>query len=168
VAKTFDIPFLFMSYYNIIFKRGVDRFCADMAEQGLKGAIVPDLPHEEAHGYLEAMNENSLSPVFIFSPTTSDERMKTISSFSSGFIYCVARKGVTGFDTNFSDHLDHYIKRCRAATSLPLAIGFGVKNRKDIDFIRGKADIAVIGTQSIILMERQGPEAVASFIRGLR
>jgi len=80
----------------------------------------------------------------------------------------VARKGVTGIDTDFSDQLEGYLKRCRAATDLPLALGFGVKDRADVDFIKGKADIAVIGTQTIRLMEKEGIDAVGDFIKGLR
>ena len=168
VTRAFDIPFLFMSYYNILFKYGMDRFCEKMVQDGLQGAIVPDLPHEEGADYLRAMRQQNLAPIFIFSPTTTDERMKAIASFASGFIYCVARKGVTGIDTEFSAQLEGYLGRCRAATSLPLALGFGVKDRADVDFIKGKADIAVIGTQTIRLMEKEGIGAVGEFIRGLR
>jgi tryptophan synthase alpha chain len=168
VTRTYDIPFLFMSYYNILFKYGVDRFSRGMVQAGLQGAIVPDLPHEEGADYLEAMGRQNLAPVFIFSPTTSDARMKTIASFARGLIYCVARKGVTGIDTDFSGQLEGYLGRCRSATDLPLALGFGVKDRADVDFIKGKADIAVIGTQTIRLMEKEGIHAVEEFIRGLR
>lgn len=168
VTRTFDIPFLFMSYYNILFKLGVDRFISRMAEENMWGAIVPDLPPEEGVDYLRAMENHNLAPIFIFSPTTSDERMKYIGSFGKGLIYCVARKGVTGLDTRFSTQLGGYLDRCRAATSLPLALGFGVKDKGDVDFLRGRADIAVIGTQTIRLVERDGIDAVGPFIRGLR
>ncbi len=167
-ASAFDIPFLIMTYYNVPFMYGIENFTARMFESGLKGSIIPDLPPEEGEGYLEAMKKNRLSPILMFSPTTSDERMKYISSFASGFIYCVARKGVTGKDTDFSDELSRYIARCRQATPLPLALGFGIRQKKDVDFLKGKADIAVIGTQSIKIMEENGIEAVGDFIRGLR
>lgn len=168
VAQTFPIPFLFMSYYNILYTYGVDRFAAAMAQDRLQGAIVPDLPHEEGRDYLKAMEDHKLAPIFIFSPTTTDERMKAIASHAKGFVYCVARKGVTGLDTSFSKQLDKYLERCRAATHLPLALGFGVKDREDVDFLKGKADVAVIGTQTIRLMDKGGIEAVREFIRGLR
>ncbi len=168
VAQTFDIPFLFMSYYNILFKYGVKRFIAEMPKRNLQGTIVPDLPPEEGREYLEAMQEQGLSPIFIFSPTTSDARMAYIASLARGFVYCVARKGVTGADTDFSKALTEYLARCRTATSLPLALGFGVKEKADIDFLRGKAEIAVIGTQMIRLVENEGVDAVEGFIRNLR
>ncbi len=168
VTQAFGIPFLFMSYYNILFKYGVDRFASEMAKGGLKGAIVPDLPPEEGQDYLKAMDKYRLAPIFIFSPTTTDERMKYLASFARGFIYCVARKGVTGVDTTFSKELQRYLTRCRKATDLPLALGFGVKDKADVDFLKGKADIAVIGTQTIRLVDKQGVWVVGEYIEHLR
>lgn len=168
VANAFDIPFLLMSYYNILFKYGVDRFAGAMSESGLQGAIVPDLPPEEGEEYLKAMGKYNLAPIFIFSPTTPDERMKYLASFGKGFIYCVARKGVTGVDTDFSKQLGKYLDRCRKATDLPLALGFGVKEKKDVDFLKGKADIAVVGSQTIRLVDKEGVGAVGEFIKSLR
>ncbi|MBN1655120.1 MAG: tryptophan synthase subunit alpha [Deltaproteobacteria bacterium] len=167
VCARFEIPFLFMSYYNILYKYGVDRFAAAMAKAGIRGAIVPDLPPEEAEDYLKAMVINQLAPVFIFSPNTPDQRLQFIADHAKGFIYCVARTGVTGSRTEFSQQLDAYLNRCRRATKLPLALGFGVKDKADIDFLRGKVDIAVIGSQTIRTVDKKGVEAVEGFIRGL-
>jgi tryptophan synthase alpha chain len=168
VASQFPIPFLYMTYYNILFKYGVDRFADHMQDAGLKGAIVPDLPPEEARDYLAAMGRCGLSPIFIFSPTTTAKRMQTIARVADGFVYCVARKGVTGDQTHFSLQMDDYLGACRKATGLPLALGFGVKDRDDIKFLEGKADIAVIGTQALRLIESQGIDALGPFIRNLQ
>jgi tryptophan synthase alpha chain len=167
-AGNFDIPFLLMSYYNIPFRYGVDRFVSAMSHGGLRGAIIPDLPPEEGRAYLDAMHAHNLAPILIFSPTTSLDRMRTIAASGGGFIYCVARKGVTGEATNFSEELEGYLRRCRRNTYLPLALGFGVKEKSDIDFLKGKADIAVIGSQTIRVMEQKGVAAVGDFIRNLR
>ncbi|MFK7896649.1 MAG: tryptophan synthase subunit alpha [Myxococcota bacterium] len=168
VSRRFDIPFLVMTYYNILFKYGVERFAERMAAAGMVGAIVPDLPPVEAELYLATMKKNELAPIFIYSPNTSDARMKVIAESAEGFIYCVARKGVTGAETTFSEDLSAYLARCRAATDLPLALGFGVKDAADVETLRGKADLAVIGTQTIRVMEEQGVDAVKGFISGLR
>jgi tryptophan synthase alpha chain len=168
VARRFDIPFLFMSYYNVLFRRGVATFVTRMQEAGLRGAIVPDLPPEEATEYLSSMQENLLDPIFIYSPNTPDARLHTISRYARGFVYCVARKGVTGSETAFSGELSSYLERARAATSLPLAVGFGVKEKQDVDFLRGKADIAVVGSESLRVLERDGVAAVGPFLSGLR
>ena len=167
-AARFDIPFLFMSYYNILYQYGIDRFAAQMKAGGLQGAIVPDLPPEEGEEYLQAMQTHDLNPIFIFSPTTPPARLDYLAACARGFVYCVARKGVTGRETAFSDQLGDYLARCRRATNLPLAVGFGVKDRADVDFLRGKADIAVIGSQTIRIVDQFGTSAVQDFIAGLR
>jgi len=167
-ARTFDIPFLIMSYYNLPFKYGLQRFVSLLSDYGLQGAIIPDIPPEEGWAYLAAMQQYNLAPILIYAPTTSLERMRYIASFADGFIYCVARKGVTGQETNFAAELAAYLKKCRQGTSLPLALGFGIKEKSDIDFLKGKADIAVIGSQTIRVMEDNGIEAVGEYIRGLR
>jgi len=168
VAEDFDIPFLIMSYYNILFKYGVNDFVRSMAERNLKGAIIPDLPPEEGEDYQNAMQKHGLSPIFIFSPTTPFERMKYLSELAGGFIYCISRKGVTGKQTIFSGELAEYLSRCRKATSLPLALGFGVKEKGDIDYLKGKADIAVIGTQTIRIIDKEGVGPVGDFVQSLR
>ncbi|MCU0555684.1 MAG: tryptophan synthase subunit alpha [Desulfobacterales bacterium] len=167
VTAAFDIPFLFMTYCNIVFKYGVADFAAEMARIGMAGAIVADLPPEEGETYLTAMQAHQLAPIFIFSPTTGQARMRMLAGHGRGFIYCVARKGVTGQQTAFSQELEGYLARCRQATDLPLALGFGVKDRADIDFLRGKVDIAVIGTETIRLVDQHGVGAVEGFIRSL-
>ncbi len=168
VAARFDIPFLFMTYYNILHRYGVGAFVEAMAAKAIQGAIVPDLPPEEGNDYINAMARQSRSPIFIYAPTTPIERMKYLAGFAGGFIYCVARKGVTGADTDFSTVLAAYLGRARKASNLPLAVGFGVKNKADVDFLTGKADIAVVGTETIRIMEQKGLPAVAEFIRSLR
>ncbi len=167
-ADTFDIPFLFMSYYNILFRYGVEKFAVAMDEFGVKGAIVPDLPPEEGSDYIACMKENRLSPIFIYSPSTSVERMKYIDQWADGFVYCVARKGVTGKKTDFSETMKPYLQTCRKATKLPLAVGFGVKEKSDVDFLKGVADIAVIGSQTIRLVDRYGVDAIKGFLKDLR
>ncbi len=168
VTAAFDIPFLIMSYYNIPFTYGLNIFAATMAACGLQGAIIPDLPPEEGTDFFAAMQSQNLAPILIYSPTTSSDRRRYIASFAGGFIYCVARKGVTGLETDFSQELETYLQNCRRSTPLPLALGFGIKAKADIDFLKSKADIAVIGSQAIRVMEADGIEAVGGFIRGLQ
>lgn len=167
LTKEFDIPFLFMTYYNILFCQGVDTFVDRCKSIGIQGCIVPDLPPAEGQQYLEAMQRNNLAPVHIFTPNTPEPRMQFLSESSAGFIYTVARKGVTGKDTAFSQELEDYLVKCNSHTDLPLAVGFGVKSPEDIDFLRGKVDIAVVGSETIRVMEQQGVAAVKPFIQTL-
>lgn len=167
-TERFEIPFLIMSYYNVLYRPGVTAFVEAMAQRGLRGAIVPDLPPEEAQEYLKAMAQSGLDPIFIYSPNTSAERLRRIAQCAGGFVYCVARKGVTGADTDFSSELQAYLGRCRAATPLPLALGFGVKDAADVRSLIGQVDIAVVGSESIRVLERDGVEAVGDFVASLR
>jgi len=167
ITKEFDIPFLFMTYYNILFCQGVQNFVDRCESIGIQGCIVPDLPPSEGQDYLDAMHKAALAPVHIFTPNTPEPRMRFLSDNSSGFIYSVARKGVTGKDTAFSSELEAYLSQCRENTELPLAVGFGVKSAEDINFLRGKADIAVVGSETIRVMEQQGVAAVKPFIQTL-
>jgi tryptophan synthase alpha chain len=168
VARRFPIPFLFMSYYNVLFKHGTPSFVTRMAKANLKGAIVPDLPPEEGAEYLQAMSATSLAPIFIYSPSTLPERLASLAKYGRGFMYCVARKGVTGSHTAFSSDLSGYLARARAATHLPLAVGFGVQEKADVDFLRGKADIAVVGSETLRVLDRSGIAGVRPFLESLR
>jgi tryptophan synthase alpha chain len=167
LTREFPIPFVFMTYYNIAFVRGAQRFAGEMAQAGVRGAIVPDLPFEEGDQLLAAMDREKLEPIFIFAPSTSPARLGEIAKRAKGFVYCVARKGVTGAATDFAA-LDQYLQRCRAATPLPLALGFGVKSREDVATLNGKVEIAVVGTETIRVLDRSGVEAVRPFLESLR
>jgi tryptophan synthase alpha chain len=168
VAQRHPIPFLFMSYYNILFKRGLTRFVTETREAGLTGAIVPDCPPEEGAEYVACMRQHGLAPIFIFSPRTSDARLASLGRSGDGFVYAVARKGVTGSSTEFGEELSEYLSRCRRATELPLAVGFGLKSRADVNFLVGKADIAAVGSESLRLLDSGGVNAVGDFLAGLR
>jgi tryptophan synthase alpha chain len=157
-----------MSYYNILYKLGVRDFVAQMARIGVAGAIVPDLPYEEGAEYLSAMSEFARDPIFICSPNTSEARLANIAEHARGFVYCVARKGVTGSETRFSEELGSYLERCRRAIRLPLAVGFGVKSGQDVEFLRGRADIAVVGSETLRAFEHGGVPAAIELIRSLR
>lgn len=162
-----QVRFLFMTYYNIVFKYGEEAFLQRTRDIGFFGTIVPDLPPEEGQSYLERSRHLGLAPILFFTPTSTDARMKAVAGQAAGFIYCVARRGVTGQQTAFDDTLAQYLQRCREATDLPLAVGFGISSRQDVALLTGKADMAVIGTATIKLVDAQGAAAVGPFIAGL-
>ncbi len=168
MVATHSIPFLFMTYYNILFKYGEEEFFKEAARMGIQGFIVPDLPPEEGESFLKLARKYDIAPILIFAPTSTDERMRELAAVADGFIYCVARRGVTGSATSFDEEFDRYIRRCRKQAGMPLAVGFGIKDREDVAAIRGRAEIAVIGSETIRLVDREGPRAVGPFIAGLR
>jgi len=162
-----QVNFLFMTYYNIIFRYGEEAFIKRGAEIGIKGFIVPDLPPEEGESYLRISKQYNTSPVMFFTPTSTEERMAEVEQLGDGFIYCVARKGVTGKKTEMDETLAGNLARYRAATKLPLAVGFGIGSREDVAMLEGMADMAIIGTATIRLVDEQGASAVGPFIAGL-
>jgi tryptophan synthase alpha chain len=168
ISEQYDIPFLFMTYYNIIFKYGEEDFFKRAKESGIKGFIIPDLPPEMGKSFLTLADKYQISPILIYTPTSTDERMKELATYGDGFIYCVARRGVTGKKSEFDQDFDGYLARCRSATKLPLAVGFGIQSKEDIQALKGKADMAVIGSRTIQLVESEGAGAVGSFIASLR
>lgn len=168
MASTYSIPFLYMTYYNIIFRYGEKKFIERCAQTGIQGLIIPDLPPEQSENFFALAKENDISPILIYSPTSTETRMKQIDASAQGFIYCVARKGVTGKKSTLDADFDQYLQRCRQATSKPLAVGFGIRNREDIEMLKGKAEMAVIGSETIRLVDTQGAKAVGPFISSLR
>jgi tryptophan synthase alpha chain len=168
ITAEFHIPFLFMTYYNILYKYGIAEFLDRAYDINIQGFIIPDLPPEEGKEFIEQVKSRNMAPIQVFAPTSTKERMQLLAQNGAGFIYCVARRGVTGKKTDFDQDFNEYIARCRSATSLPLAVGFGIRSKKDVDFLSGRADIAVIGTETIRLVDEKGAEAVGPFIASLR
>ncbi len=167
MCNTYDIPFLYMTYFNIIYKYGEEQFLAAASRSGISGVIIPDLPPEEGADFCEKAKASDIAPILIFAPTSTDERMKKLNGIGSGFIYCTARRGVTGKQSDFGSDFSSYLARCRTATSLPLAVGFGIQSRTDVLEITGKADMAVVGSKTMTLVDESGTEAVGPFIREL-
>jgi tryptophan synthase alpha chain len=163
----FDFPILFMGYYNSVFCMGHEAFCHRLKSSGGSGFIVADLPVEESTELDEKGKAQDLGHIQIMTPINSDTRMKQIADCASGFLYCVARKGVTGKETDFDNDLSNYMQRCRAVTKLPLALGFGIKTAEQVSALKGIADIAIIGTACLEVWEQQGKENYQKFLDGL-
>lgn len=168
MVNTYEIPFLYMTYFNIAFKYGELSFISQAAQSGIAGMIIPDLPPEEGTRFIDAARSHHIAPIQIYAPTTSDQRMRELNEHAAGFIYCTARKGVTGKQSQFGSDFSTYLSRCRQATNLPLAVGFGIQSRADVQELTGQADIAVVGSRTITLVDQEGSEQVGPFIRQLQ
>ena len=162
-SKRFSMPLLMMGYYNTVHAMSEAGFCRRLKDVGGVGAIVPDLPIQYSKEYFEACEVESLAPIQIVTPNASPERIKELADHSKGFVYCVARKGVTGKKTTF-EGIDDYLKRVRSITDLPLALGFGVKNHEDIRSLIGKADMAIIGTAGLQAWTDGGEDALGALL----
>ncbi len=167
VTARFDFKVLMMGYYNTVFKMGHARFVQQLKDAGGYGYILPDLPIEEA-GELHALSKaEGLTPIMLMTPTNSDERLAQLAAVAAGFVYVVARKGVTGSKTQMSNEVALFLSRCRKFTDLPLGVGFGVSAKEDIDFIREHGDIAIIGTAALKAWEEGGETALRDFFKEL-
>jgi tryptophan synthase alpha chain len=148
-SEHFSMPLLMMGYYNTVYSLGEDAFCEKLKASGGQGSIVPDLPLDYAEAYLEASKKRDLATVQIVTPNSTPERRKTLAQHSTGLVYCVARKGVTGKSTSFDKDLKSYISSVKDATDLVVAVGFGVKSHDDVRALEGIADMAIIGTAGL-------------------
>jgi tryptophan synthase alpha chain len=166
-AARFGFPILFMGYYNSVFRMGAERFCARLADAGMRGFILADLPPEEAVELNALARARGLDPILIMTPTNSPARLAEIGRQASGFVYCTARKGVTGRKTDLSQGVGAFLERCRAATPLPLGLGFGIKTAADVRELRGCADIAIVGTACLEEWEAHGEPGYRQFLTTL-
>ena len=161
---------IIFSYLNPILRMGLDKFCKVARHAGVDGALLTDLPVEEASEYLRAMRRNELATVFLAAPTSTDARLKRIAEASSGFVYAVSRTGVTGARQQLPEDAQKLVRRLRKLTKLPIAVGFGISTAEQFAAVGEFADAAVVGSAIVETIERNpGKEAasVAEFIRQL-
>jgi tryptophan synthase alpha chain len=167
-ARHPDTLFVIMTYYNILFKRGIERFVEEAATAKVKGIITPDIPPEAAQEYITACKKHGISPIFLVTPDTSVARIKMIAEESDGMLYCVARPGVTGKQTTFTPEFYDYIARAKSQAQLPIGVGFGLKTKEDVDRLKGKAEIAIMCTKAVELCVEESPAAAGHFFSTLR
>ena len=136
----------------------------------MDGALVTDLPVEEANAYLIEMQKNDLAPVFLAAPTSTDARLKRIAAASRGFVYAVSRTGVTGARKQVSEDAQTLVRRLRKFTRLPIAVGFGISTPEQFVAVGEYADAAVVGSAIVETVERNlgnEPASVGEFVRRL-
>jgi len=164
VSKKYPhIDFIFMTYLNIVFKMGYEIFVEKASVAGVRGLIVPDLPIEHSTALDNSCEKHGVDNIRLIAPNTTEDRMAEILSKASGLVYVVARKGVTGSETNFSGDLIQLIGKVRQHTGLPLAVGFGVRDGKGVEALSGLADYAIIGTKAFQVLEEKGVDGLKEF-----
>ena len=158
-SESFEFPVLMMGYCNTAFSIGFQVFCQNLSSNGGKGFIIPDLPFEEYGPLFDYSIKYGLDPIMLCTPTNKEERLKKICSHGRGFIYCVARKGVTGKSTVFEQSTEDFLLQCRQFSDLPLALGFGLSKPEELRMLQGKAEIAIVGTALLKTWENDGESA---------
>jgi tryptophan synthase alpha subunit len=142
-----------MGYSNTFFAHGEERYVADAAAAGADGLIIVDLPPEESDATLALCRKLGLDLIYLLAPTSDESRIDEVVSRASGFIYCVGVVGVTSARAELADELPAFLRRVRAKTDLPLAVGFGISKRQHVQALSGLADAAVVGSAVIDTVE---------------
>jgi tryptophan synthase alpha chain len=166
LSKKINIPLLFMTYANIPFSMGMERFIRKSKEAGISGFIIPDLPFDADNGeYIDIAKSYGCYPIAVVSPGMSAARLKKIVQSALGFIYTTLRVGITGARRSIDDKGLKFLETLGSYTQLPIAAGFGISSAEMLEPLKTRADAAVIGSHIINLFNRDGIEAVAYFIR---
>ena len=158
-SESFEFPVLMMGYCNTAFTMGFRVFCKNVSRHGGKGFIIPDLPFEDYGPLFDYSLKFGLDPIMLCTPTNKEDRLRKICSHGKGFIYCVARKGVTGKSTVLEQSTEDFLLQCRQFSDLPLALGFGLSKPEELRMLQGKAEIAIVGTDLLKTWDNDGGSA---------
>jgi tryptophan synthase alpha chain len=146
------VPLVCMTYYNPVFRYGVEKFIGRAADSGISGLIIPDIPVEETADLKNSCEKNGLDLIFLIAPTTTDERVRKILERGSGFLYLVSRLGVTGTREDVSSSTNELLSRVE--TELPKAVGFGISTgRQANEVIKAGADAVIVGSAFVKIIE---------------
>jgi tryptophan synthase alpha chain len=169
LRRQVEIPLVFMTYYNPVLKFGLEQFCSRCAEVGIDGLIIPDLPPEEGQELEQSTKRHGLDLIYLLSPASTEERIRLVTSKSSGFIYLVSLTGVTGARDKLPEELEGFVARVREKTEKPICVGFGISTPEQARRIAKVADGVIVGSRIIQLLdEDKSLKNVCSFIKDLR
>jgi tryptophan synthase alpha chain len=164
-----DVPLVAMTYYNPVQHTGHERFAAALADAGIDGAIVPDLPLDELDGWGDAAATAGVENVLLAAPTTPDDRLAAICEQSRGFVYGVSLMGVTGERERLASQALEMGRRCKAATDKPVLLGVGISTPEQAVAAAGAADGVIVASALIArLLRGGGPEDARAFVAELR
>jgi tryptophan synthase alpha chain len=172
-----DTPILLMGYYNLVYQRGVQKFCKDAGAAGVDGFILVDLPPEEADAIKSHAVAAGIDMVLLTAPTTDDKRLPAVLKYSSGFVYFVSVLGITGTKSASEDAVREHVARIKRHTKLPVGVGFGIKTPEQAAMVARHADAVVVGSAIVdqvkVALDENGkpkPDLVAgvlAFVKSL-
>ncbi len=151
-----QMPFILFTYYNPALQLGLERFFELLADHGISGVIIPDLPYEEDEEVRLLSDRYQIHLIPLVAPT-SNERVRMIASRAKGFIYCVSSLGVTGERTSFFDGIDQFLDTVRSATDTPIAVGFGISNHEQFQAFSSRVDGVIVGSAIVRKIEELLP-----------
>lgn len=156
IRKKSNIPIVLMGYYNPFYVYGLKKFVRQASRAGIDGVIVPDLSPEEAGDLVSISRKFGLATIFLLAPTSTKERIKIVLEKTSGFIYYVSLTGVTGERKRLPPDLVKKLKKIRARSAIPLAVGFGISHPRQIKAILKNADAVIVGSALVKVIEESG------------
>ncbi len=162
-----NIPLVLMTYTNLVYSHGYDKFISTMKKAGIDGLILPDMSIEESDRYLDVVRKNNMDAIFLISPNTSEERIKKISKASSGFVYLVSVYGTTGTQKQFQQYTLDAIKNAKRVLdgTIPLGVGFGVNDAEQAKLIlQAGADAIIVASAFLRLIEKTPKTKIQSKI----
>ncbi|MFA6225149.1 MAG: tryptophan synthase subunit alpha [Methanoregula sp.] len=155
IRKESDVPIVFLTYYNIVYRQGIERFYREAQDAGVDGVLIADMPVEESEVVCAVAAHCGIDPIFLITQTTSDERIKKIAEKARGYLYLVAVLGVTGVRDQISDGAIDLLHRVRRNTRLPLALGFGISKPPHAKTCaRAGADGVIVGSAIVEIVDR--------------
>jgi tryptophan synthase alpha chain len=154
VKEHIEVPIVLFSYFNPLLKFGKDRLADEAKQAGVDAVLITDLISEEAGPWITAFRDYGIDLIFLVAPTTSDERLRRVAQQTSGFIYAVSRAGVTGARNEIPRDAEPLVKRVRAVSDLPVAVGFGISTAEQVRQVWRFADAAVIGSAIVRQVEK--------------
>ena len=158
LRRDVKIPFVFMTYANVVFSYDSERFMARCCESGVDGIILPDLPFEEKEEFSAVAKQYGIDLISLIAPTSAD-RIAMIAKEADGFIYVVSSLGVTGERSSITTNIDDIVKTIRENTSVPCAVGFGISRPEQAKAMAAVSDGAIVGSAIIKILEKHGREA---------
>jgi len=163
IRQSSQVPLVLFSYFNPILQMGLEKFASVAASAGADGVLATDLTPEESADYRRILAAHHLDTIFLGAPTSTDERLAKIAACSSGFLYLISRTGVTGAKDALPDDLPSLLRRARAVTHLPIAVGFGISLPGHVSVLGGLADAAVVGSALVSEIEKARSVDAAAF-----
>ncbi len=170
VRQTVSIPMVFMTYANVIFSYGAEKFLKTAAEIGINGIIVPDVPFEEKQEFEPLCKKYGLAQVSMIAPTSHD-RIRAIAEQAEGFLYCVSSLGVTGTRTSITTDIGAMVKLVKEVNDIPCAVGFGISTPEQAETMCRQADGAIVGSAIVKLIAKYGRDSVqpvAEYVRSMK
>ncbi len=170
LRKDITIPLVFMTYANVVFSYGSDKFISLCAEVGIDGLILPDIPFEEKEEFLDICHKYDVALISLIAPTSKD-RVGMIAKNAEGFIYLVSSLGVTGVRTEINTELSSIVEVIRENTDIPCAIGFGISTPQQAHDMAAVADGAIVGSAIIKIIEKYGKNSadyVGEYVRSMK